>query len=113
VQSSRGGHPTAARTVPEMVRMENMAEGCLLGSHLWECIGMGGNDCHIARLRTRVVEGDVLLDGESRPIGVAVGRCCGVLARVRAVDRVLDHAEGLRHFHWGRKESWQDRQIAG
>ncbi len=59
---------------------------------------MRADDGNVTGLRARVVEGDVLLDGEPRPVDVAVGRGPDVLARVRPGDRVLDHTKELaRH----------------
>lgn len=63
---------------------------------------MGGNDCHVAGLGIRIVEWDVLLHGESRPVGVAIGGRGNIFASVSAIDGVLDHAEELWHF-----EGWQ------
>lgn len=48
------------------------------------------DDGDIAGLRVGVVYGDVLLDSESRPVGIAIRCCRHIVARVGAVDRVVD-----------------------
>lgn len=60
---------------------------------------MRANNGHIAGLRARVAEWDVLLDGQFGNMVVSICRCAEILSCVGAADGVLNLAEEGRHCH--------------
>lgn len=57
---------------------------------------MRSDDRHVARLRIRIVQRNILLDGEMQHLFLRGAGCARILSDVLAGRGVLDDAEGER-----------------
>lgn len=67
-------------------------------NYLWVAVSVGGDDCDISFLGIRIVDGDVLLDGQLESLLLRVQGSSRILADVLGLqDMLLDEEDGGRH----------------